>query len=107
MGMHDAWNKRLAKARQLHEERAVIWWSRLPFHDPKYKDKVPKWHIFADRKQDEETKYEYIWEAKCGYTHTFSEGLLMEYPKLNLSKKAPPKDQRCIKCLQQEIRKIK
>jgi hypothetical protein len=102
-----AWNKKLEKASKLREENAIIWWRRHYFSKPEFRNQIPKWHIFADRKQDEETKYEYTWEAKCGYSYKFSEGLLLQFPQLNLSKKAPPKAERCMKCLQQEIRRIK
>lgn len=102
-----AWNKRLAKAKQLHEDKQLIWWAREPFHEPKYREKIPKWHIFEDRKPVEDDKYSYTWEAKCGYTRDFNEGIMEEFPKLNLSKKAPPKELRCTKCLQQTLRVIK
>lgn len=102
-----AWNKRLAKARQLREENALIWWRRHYFHKPEFSKQTPKWHIFKDRKPAEDETFNYIWEAKCGYKYKFSEGLLLQFPQLNLSKKAPPKDERCTKCVQQEIRRIK
>lgn len=109
--MSAAWNKRLAKASALHKEGKVIWWRRGPFHGD-YREQVPKWHIFADRKPGEPSEpsgnvYEFIWEAKCGYTRTFMEVIMEQFPQLNLSKTAPPKAERCIKCLQQELRRVK
>lgn len=105
-----SWNKRLAKASEMHKERKLIWWRRGPFHGD-YRDQVPKWHIFADRQpgkpEPSGNVYEFIWVAKCGYERNFNEGIMEQFPQLSLSKTAPPKAERCIKCLQQEIRNVK
>lgn len=99
----ESWNKRLAKARELHKEKKHIWWSRKGFHGD-YAGIQPKWHLFADRVKAEENSffphrdYEFTWKARCGYEHTFYEGLLEDFPRLNLSKKPPKIEAQCKRC---------
>jgi len=90
-----AWNKKLARCRELPKWQ--VWWAREPFHDEKYKDTAPKWHVFADR-QVVEQNMRYQWVARCGYKRTFWEGL-WQVPRLHTAKTPPKKADRCVKCL--------
>lgn len=95
----EAWNKRLTKASEFLKQGKTIWWAREPFHDAKFREQIPKWHLFQDRAQLEQDKYSYVWTAKCGYQHIFNEGMLERFPKLNLSNKPPAKRDQCKMCL--------
>lgn len=101
MGMYDSWNKRLAKASELHKEKKLIWWRRGPYRGD-YVDQIPKWHIFKDRtpipRPGNKGIY-HLWEARCGYTKSFDEMYFLECPQLNLSKRPPIKPERCTKCV--------
>jgi hypothetical protein len=95
------WNERLERAREFWNEGKLVWYRREQFYVAEHRHRVPKWHIFADRKANEDQAGNYIWTAKCGYQKSFSEVYLEEYPKLNLSKKPPKVDEQCTYCLKQ------
>lgn len=93
-----AWDKRLAKCREMFLARQPIWWARPPFHEAKYKDQLPKWHLFKDR-VEVDPRAKYRWVAKCGYSYEFYE-ILLTLPRLKLGKQAPKKAERCAKCVE-------
>lgn len=93
------WNERLAKAREFWQQGKLVWYRREQFYLAEHRHREPKWHVFEDRKEREDQKGTYIWRAKCGYEKGFAELYLDEYPRLNLSKKAPKLDDQCKYCL--------
>lgn len=74
---------------------ASVWWRRGGFHEQAFRGVEPKWHILSGRTTKPAGHGE--WLAKCGYTRDFSEQIMLDFPKL--SKAAPKKSTRCLKCV--------
>lgn len=97
---YEAWNKKLAKVRELRAAGSPIWYSRTEFNDPNFRGMQPKWHLAVDRKAPQEgERGTYTWVALCGYKFGFWETLL-DVPRLKLGKAKPPVKERCTRCVQ-------
>lgn len=81
---------------------ATVWWRRGGFHEEPFRDTDPKWHVLTGRLSHRNTPnmlplQEPVWLALCGYKKSFSEQIFHTFPRL--TKNAPKKVTRCLRCL--------
>lgn len=90
-------HKRLLRLRDYVAEARIVWWRRLSFGKPAFRDIEPKWHIFTGRASSagSDSRYDFTWFALCGYENDYTD-LLGERRQFKAT--APKKADRCVKC---------
>lgn len=88
--------KDLARIRGYVEQKRPVWWALWGFYG-RFKDIAPKWHVFAGRtrSEDPDKKWDFTWQALCGYKYTRS-ALIDDAPRTKVQ--APKKAERCTRC---------